>query len=177
MALSSDTIAIVIATLSAVGFTIVIAIPSLSSLFYQLLSRNTGDGLKLPELEPSYRIIERFSQPKWMSTYYLLSWWFIVPGILVVLQGLVGSQIALQVASLTIMLVGVGAFLVFNSYVVLRSTVFLPNEVRKKIIEYMASAKTQIAPSARRPKKVCPKCGCLCANSSKFCRNCGVQFP
>lgn len=174
MALTSDGIAILIATFSAVGFTIDVAIPTVSSTFFQLLQDRDEREARLLRTEPAFRIIERFSKPRWVVFYSMLALTFIVPGLLILLEALLGTQtwsvVNLQTGSLVLLIIGMVLFVAGTFYVILRSTILLPEEARK-LAEYLSSAKTHIR--HRRPQR-CRNCGAANGKSAKFCKKCGT---
>lgn len=168
MALLPDIIAIIIATFSVIGFTVVISIPTISSTFFQLLMQSPGSRTKVLRVEPAFRIIERFSKPQWVVYYSLLSLGFTIPGLLILFDAI--SGVDLLAPSLAILVVGLSAFIVGTSYVVLRSTIFLPKEV-KQLLPYLEE--DGVTPKHRR--KRCPACRKLIPGDSDYCPKCGKK--
>lgn len=172
MSLEPGTVATIIVTLSVAGFTIIIAIPTISSTFYELLTDKDEDEAKFLQLEPAYRLIERFRQPKWFLFFAFLSIVFIVPGVLIVVDALFGWDT--QVYGLWLLLVGMILFVGGTFFAFLRSTILLPSELRKTI-SYLESGLRKVK-NTKPKRKRCPYCGALNDLDSRFCKKCAKEF-
>lgn len=181
MALDQDTIALLIATLSVVGLTVVVAIPTVSSTYFALLSKREDDDSSLMEIEPGYRLLKLLAQPDWVMFFYSLSILFVVPGLLMVLDAISGAQMVgpvnFQLDSLILLTIGMGLFVGGVVFAFLRSTILLPFEV-KLTIAYMQAVRNRIKVTPRqRQFKKCPNCGTPNGKLSQYCRLCGAKLP
>lgn len=150
---SQQNLPVIISTFSTIGFAITLAVPTLSASAVDLLRDRSSAGALL--LNPGYRLIDSFSRARWIGFFYGLALLYILPGLLVLTSSLGYGNLQLStyltLAAIILTFAGILGLL-------LRCTIFLPEEV-KKTIEYFEAAKkakiTTARPRRTYPCKIC----------------------